>query len=253
MDGVQWIKNISRPARQGLRRRMQRVIKPEKIRYLLWLASSQGPRPSGTLKSIAVGPLAWAAIWHRWMLEGEDRFPPEPRRLYVVPNPGTKIRALLSYARRYRLRVFVETGTFVGSTVAALAPEFDECTTIELSPVYHARAAARFQSAPHVVCLEGDSSIILPKVLTTLDQPTLFWLDAHTSGGDTANSRDPIMDELTAILAHPIQGHVVLIDDARGHNIGAIANAVPPHLKMTVRNDIVRVTPRATPRVTARG
>ena len=47
--------------------------------------------------------------------------------------------------------------------------------------------------------------------------PALFWLDAHYSGPITARGvlDTPIVQELAAIRAHPVAGHVVLIDDMR--------------------------------------
>ena len=50
-----------------------------------------------------------------------------------------------------------------------------------------------------------------------VDEPALFWLDAHYAGPLTARGMldSPIVQELDAIRAHPVAGHVVLIDDMR--------------------------------------
>ncbi len=75
--------------------------------------------------------------------------------------------------------------------------------------------------------------------------PALFWLDAHHSGGVTANAGyDPIFEELKSIYMHPIKRHVIPVDGARGHAVEGIIREAPPSHKATVRNDIIRIVPR---------
>jgi hypothetical protein len=78
----------------------------------------------------------------------------------------------------------------------------------------------RFAARPDVTLLHGDSGSRLPEVLGQLTEPALFWLDAHYSGPITARGPldSPIGQELEAIAAHPVGGHVVLIDDMRDFN-----------------------------------
>ncbi len=65
--------------------------------------------------------------------------------------------------------------------------------------------------------LQGDSATLLPGVLESLDGPALFWLDGHYMGGESGRGTEdtPVIAEMTALFAHPVRGHVVLIDDAR--------------------------------------
>jgi hypothetical protein len=66
----------------------------------------------------------------------------------------------------------------------------------------------------NIVVHEGDSASVLPRILDGLDEPALFWLDAHPSTDRTARDAPiPLRAELAAIAAHPVAGHVVLIDD----------------------------------------
>src|SRR5262249_54408993 len=141
-------------------------------------------------------------------------------------------------------RIFVETGTYVGDTTAALAPAFAECFTIEMSPELYARASARFSSSPLIHCMLGDSADVLPHIVGRLKEPALFWLDAHASGGDTIDTgKGPILTELAAIHSGTLK-HVTLIDDARGHNLMAIRDTLPDNFSVTLRNDIIRIIPR---------
>ena len=120
------------------------------------------------------------------------------------------------YARLFGIDTFVETGTCAGDTVNAVRRCFKQIVSIELSPVFYLRAAARFANYGHIRILQGDSGALLPEVLAEIRRPVVFWLDAHETGGeDTArgDKASPIMEEMDAIFAHPIRDHVILIDD----------------------------------------
>jgi hypothetical protein len=44
----------------------------------------------------------------------------------------------------------------------------------------------------------------------------LFWLDAHPCTDRSATDAPvPLLSELAAIAAHPVAGHVILVDDMR--------------------------------------
>jgi hypothetical protein len=177
------------------------------------------------------------------------------RRHPVVPPPHVvKVRAVREYARRFRLRVLVETGTFEGEMPRKVRADFDRILTIELDRSLAARAAERLRRWPHIEVLVGNSAERLPEALRGLREPALFWLDGHYSGGTTARAdKDtPLADELAAIARHGLPGHVVLIDDARClgagdypslEDITRMARAIPGIRRVEVEGDIVRCTP----------
>jgi len=125
-------------------------------------------------------------------------------------------RDLLRYlGRLLGLRVFIETGTCEGFTAAALHEDFDEIHTIELSPHYHDIASVRLSAFPNVHVYQGNSETVLRDLLLRLDsRPTLFWLDAHSSGGLTADAGDPVAAELAAICELRPDA-LVVIDDQK--------------------------------------
>jgi hypothetical protein len=137
-------------------------------------------------------------------------------RLNHVPH-YLKRDILLRYAHAHQLGSFVETGTYFGDMVHALKGEFEQIQSIELDDFLFERAKRRFMRYPHIRILHGDSASMLPLALVSVDRPTLFWLDAHYSGGITAcgGRHAPILLELDHIFHHPIRGHVIVIDDAR--------------------------------------
>jgi len=98
----------------------------------------------------------------------------------------------------------------------------------------------------------GDSATILPQIAASLDRPTLFWLDAHYSGGATGGAEGhPLMDELHASLRAEA-GHVVLIDDLREFGVAtgyptleeARSAAAEHGYTFETQHDIARLVPR---------
>jgi hypothetical protein len=170
------------------------------------------------------------------------------------PPAIVKHRTIRDYASAHSLRVLVETGTYMGETVAALGRHFDRVYSIELGDDLHRRACARFRRAGNVELLQGDSGRVLPVLLERLDTPCLFWLDSHVSTERSAegDAPSPVLRELVAILAHPVHGHVVLVDDARllsGANgwpalaeIEQLVRERAPGRTVEVAEDIVRIT-----------
>lgn len=126
-----------------------------------------------------------------------------------------KIRTLEEYVERYKFRVLIETGTYYGETSWRMKDRFDLVHTIEIEPDLYEKAVDKFAGS-NVICHFGDSANIIPDILKDLNEPALFWIDAHWCGeGDAPDDRQsPVVPELEAIFAHPIK-HVILVDDAR--------------------------------------
>lgn len=181
----------------------------------------------------------------QWEKDGRPAPPP-----HIV-----KQRVLRQHAQDYHLKILVETGTYKGDMVEAMRPHFDRIYSIELSPEYHRKAVLRFRNAEHVEILQGDSGEVLGELVPKLDQPTLFWLDGHYSGGNTAKGEleTPIYKELTYVLEHPIRNHVIVIDDARCFGVDpdyptidalkAFLAKFDRPLEVSVEHDSIRITP----------
>jgi glycosyltransferase involved in cell wall biosynthesis len=172
----------------------------------------------------------------------------------TVPHV-VKRRVVRDYAKRYGATTLVETGTYMGDMVAAMSHSFRRIYTIELQPSFFAKARARFARKHHVTVLHGDSGREIARVSTWLDEPALFWLDAHYSGGTTARGDldTPIVAELRHILGSGDIAHVLLIDDARSftgrdgyptiEELRELVNRLRPQYVMEVALDIIRITP----------
>lgn len=170
--------------------------------------------------------------------------------------PGPVKRLIISaYLKKYGIKRFVETGTYLGDTLAYIASKkIVRCTSVELADEYYLKALDRFSSYSNVNVMQGDSGVVIPQVVESLQEPALFWLDGHYSGTGTgrAEADTPISSELTSILGSPITGHVILIDDARcfdGTNsyphLDLLLQIVRNHggYKIEVSADIIRLVP----------
>jgi len=135
-----------------------------------------------------------------------------------VPSPHiVKQVTIKEYANKYRLKVFIESGTYLGDMVYAVRGVFEKIYSIELSEKLYERTKAKFLKYSHISILHGDSAKVIAEVLDQIKEPCLFWLDGHYSGGITVKGEldTPISQELKHIFNHPIKDHVILIDDAR--------------------------------------
>lgn len=187
-----------------------------------------------------------------WVCAAEYRRNPAGRR---TPHL-VKRRLLRELAGSFNIRCLIETGTYFGEMIAGVAHSFDEVHSIELSQHYYQLARKRFANRPAIFLYHGDSATVLPQVLSQCHRPTLFWLDAHFSGGDTAagTQTTPVLSELHSIMDHDVIGHVVLIDDAdlftgkHGYpTIDKIRRLVATGRSaydVRVAQDIIRITPR---------
>lgn len=141
------------------------------------------------------------------IIQGKYALPPQSVKLAVIrqniPNPPP--------------RVFIETGTYYGDTVAAVKDMYANIISIEVDETLYNKACQRFVADQNIRIVHGDCASELQSILATLKEPATFWLDGHYSGGETGKGviEDPILISLNQIAAHPVRDHVIFIDDAR--------------------------------------
>lgn len=165
-----------------------------------------------------------------------------------------KQRTVREYAKRFKLRILVETGTYYGEMVAAMKNRFAEIYSVEFDSALAQRAAKKFAGKQHIHILEGDSQKVVPEVLQQIKEPALFWLDAGYYGwAGLQGDKQRLTVELEAILRDSRFHHVILMDDARGLNGQNGAPTVEqleqrvetefPGRSVEVKYDILRITP----------
>lgn len=141
-------------------------------------------------------------------------------RRHAAHSHTSERRALHRYGgRRGGARVLVESGTRRGDGVAdALACGYARVVSLEIDAAHHLHCLRRFRNDARVELVLGSSATGLAPVLATLNEPAVFWLDAHYSSpiaGVDSECPCPLRRELAQIAAHPVKTHTLLIDDRR--------------------------------------
>ena len=134
------------------------------------------------------------------------------------PSSESKREHLLDLFSARRHDVLVESGTYLGDTVAFFIPHARRIVSIEVEPALFEAARARFRGEQTVELILGDALDIVPQVLQMLDTPPLLWLDGHFSGGVTGQGSEvepagTILFRLGRI--HKPAGTTIVIDDLR--------------------------------------
>src|SRR6185436_2527368 len=113
--------------------------------------------------------------------------------------------------------IFVETGTYGGDGVQkALDAGFEEIHSIDINPVSIQDTQRRFKDQNNIHLHIKDTNYQLWDVIEAIEEPVVFWLDAHNGFPDPnaiGVKNTPLMEELDQIKKHPIKNHTILIDD----------------------------------------
>lgn len=164
-------------------------------------------------------------------------------------------RFVMHLQSRFDITTLVETGTFQGDSTLWAAERFRRVVTIDNSLEFQDDALASCAEHSNVEFFTGDTRLVLPGVMASLDGPAVFWLDAHAAPGLFGNADDwPAIDELTIIDVSSDFGHFVLIDDAHCFMPGTPHPACPTFEQVRawalecayaccVRHDVIALVP----------
>lgn len=121
--------------------------------------------------------------------------------------------------------LFIETGSCAGDGIdRALAAGFYRVKSVEASAQFYMKCIEKFKGSHLVQLYFGSSITMLPEMISQLNFPAVFFLDAHPAGpgtaghdeiisGDEQFGQDYIITkELEVILAHR-NDHLIIIDD----------------------------------------
>ncbi len=113
-------------------------------------------------------------------------------------------------------KVFIETGTHLGETIFKMENFFEELHTIELSEYYYNRTKNQYKGNK-INFILGDSSEVFVKLLPTIENKSIFFLDGHYSAGDTAKGKKdvPLIEECVLINNLFKNEAILIIDDCR--------------------------------------
>ena len=142
-------------------------------------------------------------------------------RKLINPSRGLhidKVDKIMSARMLFGITIFIETGTYLGTTTSYVERFFSKVYTIELSDILAHEAQAHFKNKKDISVLKGDSGLLIEDIVKNNKEKKLFWLDAHYSAGLTATSTTfgdtPISREIEVILDNWVPHSVILVDDA---------------------------------------
>ncbi|MEG3845592.1 FkbM family methyltransferase [Microcoleus sp. herbarium19] len=129
---------------------------------------------------------------------------------------GPPIEIIYKLKEVYGINNFIETGTYQGHTAYWASQLFEQVFTIEYSQHIYQKVTEKYGHIKNIDFLYGDTRTLLQNTVSQLESPSLFWLDAHWSGGPTYGESDecPLLAEIEIINRSDCE-HFILIDDAR--------------------------------------
>ena len=127
---------------------------------------------------------------------------------------------LLTYKHKYELVDFVETGTWRGDGLSyAKSCGYENLFSCDINEEY---ASSAIEKYPFAVIYNSESIVFMENVLPSINNKTLFWLDAHFPGhygtDETPEQfRLPLMAELNMIKTYKkgYEHDVIICDDIR--------------------------------------
>lgn len=130
--------------------------------------------------------------------------------------PGIPEPIVDGFLRYFPIKYFIETGTYLGATASWAAGRFEKVFTIEKKEELWAISKNKFKAINNIDFLLGDSREQLNELVSKINSPALFWLDAHWSGGNTYGEGNEcaLLRELEVVNTID-QDCFILIDDAR--------------------------------------
>ncbi|MEG4454186.1 FkbM family methyltransferase [Microcoleus sp. N9_A1] len=133
-----------------------------------------------------------------------------------IVRMGPPIEIISQLKEAYGINNFIETGTYQGHTAYWASQVFEQVFTIEYSQDLYQKVTEKYGHITNIEFLYGDSRNLIDNTVSQLESLSLFWLDAHWSGGQTYGEIDecPLLAEI-AIINRSDCEHFIFIDDAR--------------------------------------
>jgi len=170
-------------------------------------------------------------------------------------SPSPQFVKQATIKRNCKLKsIFIETGTYYGSTTSYLSSFAPQVISIEPDLNLFNAASKKFSSKENITLYNGTSEEVFPELVRSLKGDVTFWLDGHFSEGATfqAQKDTPIHFELEIIETNisNFNSLCVLIDDFRCFNPSSpeykdyptksflVDWAIRNSLNWTVENDI---------------
>jgi hypothetical protein len=128
----------------------------------------------------------------------------------VAPFINRVLRAHHSTAPR----IFVETGTWKGQTTQLVAEmeEFDKVFTVELAKDLYQEVSAQLKDNDKIECIYGNAKEVVAILAEEIQEPVMWYLDAHHIDGTDTPREMSIFEEFAGIKLRKLPD-IVIVDD----------------------------------------
>jgi len=136
-------------------------------------------------------------------------------------------------------KYFIETGTCTGAMVEAQKSNFNIVISIEIVEKFYNESYDRFLNDGNVFLYKGDSADLI-KHFVKLDDWIVYWLDAHSSGGETYDGHFPLFEEVQHIKDAG-KHCIILIDDfgCEQWHVGRVKEILGNDVPIYIHNNTV--------------
>lgn len=137
--------------------------------------------------------------------------------LSIIKNILDKSKNIILPELNIEYPIFIETGTYMGSTINKMKYIFDELYTIEIDEKLYNNAKNKYKDTNKIKFYLGDSGKILNNIISIINNNAIFFLDGHYSSGITGKGdKDvPLYEELNSIITQFNYYSIIIIDDVR--------------------------------------
>lgn len=162
-------------------------------------------------------------------------------------------RLALALRDRLGITTLIETGTFTGTSTEWAAEHFERVVSLDRSATHLTTAHERCKRFHNTTFWVTDSRNLGDLAWFLSKNRVLFYLDAHSIGGQFGGEDDcPLLDELKIIMASPLD-HAILIDDAHCFtsdppapgcpSFGDIHSLIGQRYALVSKHDLIVATP----------
>lgn len=158
--------------------------------------------------------------------------------------PSLNINFLNQLRDNYKnYNIFVETGTYLCETILEMNKYFKKLNTIEIKKEIYDNAIKKYSNSnKNINFILGDSKEVFKKLLPSLNEDTIFFLDGHWSAGITGKSdKDcPLIEEIALINSLFKYNAIIIIDDYRLFGTGPKTNNICNWENIT-KDEIIKI------------
>lgn len=132
-----------------------------------------------------------------------------------------KKKRIKEYLDLTSFTIFVETGTYKGNGVSwSLENGFNNVYSTEIFKPLYEECVERFKNNSNIYLYNLDTVDFLNNIVPSLKTKTVFFLDAHISGGDSSHNPNypvPLLQECEIIKQkfYNLNDSIIIIDDER--------------------------------------